>query len=224
MDSLPVPFRTERFEHADLTLAMLLPASPEDLIDVSDFNVDERLPYWADLWPSARALAAHLLDSPELPRSVIELGCGVALPSLVLRHRGLDPLATDWYEDALHYARLNAEQNALGPLQTMQLDWRTIPDDMRGRFALAIAADVLYEERNIETLCTAIDGLVAPDGAVLIADPGRTYLPGFLQTVSDGWTVDDAIEREEPPQIAGGEPGKIRIYRLRRRVVGLSAA
>ena len=147
MDLPALPIRTERFEHIGHHVEVVLPLSPEDLIDVSDFNVDERLPYWADLWPSARALAVHLLECAELPESVIELGCGVALPSLALRSRGIDPLATDWYEEALHYAELNARRNALDPLRTMQLEWRKIPEQLKGTFTLAIAADVLYELR-----------------------------------------------------------------------------
>src|SRR5690606_26759640 len=137
MKDLPSPVRTERFEHGDFSIEMVLPASPEDLIDFSDFNVDERIPYWADLWPSSRALAAELLDTATLPRSVIELGCGVGLPSLALRHRGIDPLATDWYDDALRFAELNAERNGLGPLRTMRLDWWKVPPTAKGRFELA---------------------------------------------------------------------------------------
>jgi hypothetical protein len=42
------------------TLSILHPESAEDLIDERDFDLDERLPYWAELWPSARVLAEHV--------------------------------------------------------------------------------------------------------------------------------------------------------------------
>src|SRR5512135_806792 len=47
-----------------------------DAIDPVTFAVDERLPFWAELWPSSIALARLCVQ--ELPlrgRRVLELGC-----------------------------------------------------------------------------------------------------------------------------------------------------
>jgi hypothetical protein len=42
------------------------------------------VPYWARLWPSGLALAAALAADPPSPGvRVLELGCGLALPSVV---------------------------------------------------------------------------------------------------------------------------------------------
>lgn len=40
------------------------PRSADDLISEADFAEDERLPYWADLWPSAIVLAEYLERHP----------------------------------------------------------------------------------------------------------------------------------------------------------------
>lgn len=213
----PSPTRSETFRHGDFAVELLLPASPEELIDVSDFNVDERLPYWADLWPSARALAASLLELNELPRRAIELGCGVGLPSLALRSRGVGVLATDWYDEALAFAELNAERSGLGPLETMALDWRRIPAIARGRFDLAVAADVLYEERNVPLVAHALDVLLGPSGEALIADPGRSYLAAFLEEAGRKWRVDRLPDRLEPAQLEGTTGAIIQLYRLHRK-------
>lgn len=213
----PSPTRSETFRHGAFAVEMLLPASPEDLIDVSNFNVDERLPYWADLWPSARALAAQLLELKELPVRAIELGCGVGLPSLALRSRGVDVLATDWYDDALRFAELNADRNGLAPLQTMSLDWRRIPSIATGRFDLVIAADVLYEERNVAAVASAIGALLKPAGVALLADPGRSYLAAFLAKMEEGWLVERMPDRIEPAQMDGGPEIVVRLFRIRRK-------
>src|SRR5690606_2403664 len=42
--------RVESFSHADFSAELYLPLSSEELIDESDFEIDERLPYWAELW------------------------------------------------------------------------------------------------------------------------------------------------------------------------------
>jgi predicted nicotinamide N-methyase len=137
----------------------------------------------------------------------------VALPSLALASRGADVLATDWYDDALRFARANAERNGLPALRTELLDWR----QPRGGWGydLVIAADVLYEQRNGPVLAALLPRVTAPGGTVLIADPGRVYAPDFLRLARDtGWRVEQAAVLPEPS--APGVESRVRIYRLRR--------
>ena len=219
--------REEHFEHAGWAVEMILPRAADELIDETEFAGDERLPYWAELWPSARALTRFLLEVGSAKVRVcesakvddwagvrvLELGAGVALPSLALASRGADVLATDWYEDALRFARANAERNGVPGLRTELLDWR----QLRGGWGydLVIAADVLYEARNGPLLTALLPRVTAPGGTVLIADPGRVYASDFLRLVrQDGWEVDEAAVRMEPS--AAGAESRVRIYRLRR--------
>jgi predicted nicotinamide N-methyase len=209
--------RDERFVHGAVELQMLLPRSPETLIDEAEFERDERLPYWAELWPSARALARRLLEAPPPEGRVLELGCGVALPSLALLARGAEILATDYYEDALRFAEVNAARNGLPPLATALLDWRAIPPDL-GRFDLVLAADVMYEQRNAHALADALPRLVAPGGRVLLADPGRTYLGEFrTQMEGIGWGVRDREVLEETSDPATGAVSRVTVFRFERQ-------
>lgn len=207
--------REEEFAHGGWTARILLPRAADELIDESEYAVDERLPYWADLWPSARALARHLLDGDEdewRGVRVVELGSGVALPSLALLRMGADALATDWYDDALAFARTNAWRNGLGDLRTDPLDWHHPPPDER--FSRLIAADVLYEKRNADLLMDLLPRMLLPGGTALIADPGRVYASGFLDGMREmGWAVDLADERREPS--AAQAESRVRIHRLR---------
>lgn len=215
--------REERFEHGGWSAELILPVAADELIDETEYADDERLPYWAELWPSARGLARHLLDASAEGDGtadggwdgarVLELGCGVALPSLALRSRGADVLATDWYDDALRFARANAARNGLGPLRTAALDWRHPPDGPV--YDLVVAADVLYEPRNVAILATLLQRVTAPGGTVLIADPGRVYAGDFFRTMrAEQWHVDEAGVRMEPSAV--GAESRVRIHRLRR--------
>jgi predicted nicotinamide N-methyase len=207
--------RIERFEHGTFAVEMLLPQAPEALIDEAEFEADERLPYWAELWPSARALARHLLEAPLPPGPVLELGCGVALPCLVLLARGAEVLATDYYDDALRFAAANAARNGLPPVPTRLLDWRRIPPDL-GRFPLVLVADVLYEKRNAEALSQALPRLVATGGRVLLADPGRVYLSDFRSLMErEGWTARELEVREEISDPATGAVSRVQLLELR---------
>lgn len=208
--------REESFTHGEFRVEMLLPRAAEELIDETEFNTDERLPYWADLWPSARALTRHLLDAPLPEGRVVELGSGVALPSLALHVRGAEMVATDYYDDALRFAEANALRNGLPALPTRHLDWRLPPADL-GRFALVIAADVLYELRNAEALAALLPCVVAPGGQVLLADPGRVYLGDFrMMMFRAGWSVESVEVREETTPTADRDlVSKVGILRLR---------
>jgi predicted nicotinamide N-methyase len=206
--------RTHHFRHGWFEAELIAPRAPDELIDVSEFNVDERLPYWADLWPSARALAAELLDMPFITGRVLELGCGIALPSLALRSRGVEVVASDYYAEALEFARANAVRNSIEPPPTMLLDWRDPPPDV-GRFELLVAADVLYERRNAEALSRLIPLLAASDARALVADPGRSHVDHFRSLMqAQGWSMEETARRTEPAPGGSGLQVNIRLYSL----------
>ena len=178
---------TETFvEVGDRTYRMAHPAAADALIDEEEFAQDERLPYWADLWPSSVALARHVFEGEHIAgRRAVELGCGVGLPSVIALARGADILATDHYEAALDFTRYNALVNLGRELRTRILDWHTPRTQALGYFDLVLVADVLYERRNVPALAALIPTLLTPGGEVLLADPGRKNAPVFLKVMRD---------------------------------------
>lgn len=210
------PTRLEPFRHGSFAVEMLLPRAADELIDEAEFARDERLPYWAELWPSARALTRHLLEIPRLAGPVLELGCGVALPSLALRWRGTPVTATDYYPEALDFAWANARRNAIDPPETRLLDWRDPPPDL-GTFPIAVAADVLYERRNAEFLADLLPRVLVPDGRAWIADPGRRYRPELEEALRRrGWAVEVLETCDEPsPAVGKGVVSRISILEAR---------
>src|ERR1035437_8640958 len=88
-------------------VALETPRSADDLIKEIDFERDECLPYWADIWPSSTALAGVVSELDGAGKSALELGCGVGLVTIGALRAGFDVLATDYYEDALLFARRN---------------------------------------------------------------------------------------------------------------------
>ncbi len=159
---------------AGVELDLLRPESPEALIDEEAFADDEFLPYWAELWPAALALAEALPEVAGL--RVVELGCGLGVPSLVAATKGAQVTATDWAADAIRLLRENAARNGL-TVRALVHDWR---EPFGERFDLAIAADVLYEQRNVEPLLEHLAEL-AP--VALIGLAGRPYEQQFLRAV-----------------------------------------
>lgn len=163
-------------EVAGHPLTLLRPESSESLISEADFERDERLPYWAELWPSALVLARHVAALDGAGRSLLELGCGVGLVSAAASRAGFAVTATDYYADALLFTTLNVAKNSEREPVTRNLDWRAIPGDL-GRFDVIVASDVLYERQYPGLIASVLATALAPTGIALIADPGRVAAP-----------------------------------------------
>jgi predicted nicotinamide N-methyase len=167
-------------------LALLRPSDPEALIDESAFAEDEFLPYWAELWPSALSLA-RALPVDLAGRTVVEVGCGLGIPALVAAAYGARVTAIDWAAEAAELLQANAQRNGL-QLDVVTADWRSFD----GSFDLVIAADVLYERRNVEPLLELFRRL-AP--TVLLAEPGRPAGLEFLARAEALWQIEERADR-----------------------------
>ena len=168
----------------DGELAVLRPRQADALIDEYAFGEAEFLPYWAELWPSGVALAKTIARRALKGARVLELGCGLGLPSIAAARAGGRVLAVDWAPEAIDLLATNAARNG-ARLETAVVSWAApAPLLARAPFDLVLAADVLYEQRNV----TALAGLLPRlGGEVLLADPGRPLLEGFLEQVGTVW-------------------------------------
>jgi predicted nicotinamide N-methyase len=161
------------------TVTLETPRSADELINEIDFERDERLPYWADVWPSSTALATVVSELDGEGKRALELGCGLGLVTVAALRAGFDVLATDYYEDALLFARRNGLSATGREPRTRHVDWRAFPADL-GRFDLVLASDVLYEREYATLVAEAIVASLAPGGVALVADPGRVALLSFV--------------------------------------------
>lgn len=158
-----------------------------ELPDIGDVEWAPIAPYWSVLWRSGVALARELdrIDLGGL--RVVELGCGLALPSIAAARAGATVLANDACSEAVAVAQTNAELNGVA-IETATVDWAE-PDELveRGPFEVAIAADVLYERPSVHPLLALLPRL-APEA--WIADPGRPAAEAFLEQAAERWTIE----------------------------------
>ena len=178
----------------EATYRITHPAVSDALIDEEDFAHDERLPYWAELWPSALALARHLSERDLAGIRAIELGCGVGLPTILALARGAEVFATDHYEAALDFTAYNARTNLGLKPEVSVLDWREPDIENIGTFDLVLAADVLYERKNAAALADLVPKLLASGGEAIIADPRRDEAPVFLEAMEEQGFEDVTVK------------------------------
>jgi predicted nicotinamide N-methyase len=159
-------------------LSILRPPSADELIDEEEFDEEEFLPYWAELWPSGLALARHVAALELAGSKVLELGCGLGLPALTAALGGAEVLATDWADDAIELLQRNAERNGVF-LRAARVRWSEPEPLLRAApWDLVLGADLLYEARNAEQLASLLPALC---GEVLLAEPGRPHAKDFLE-------------------------------------------
>jgi predicted nicotinamide N-methyase len=191
---------------------MAHPAVADALIDEEDFAWDERLPYWAELWPSAVALARCVSKEDLVGRHAIELGCGLGLPSVVALARGARVTATDHYQAALDFTRYNARANLGLEPKVRLLDWHAPETEGLGSFGLVLAADVFYEPRNVSALAALFPTLLTSGGEALLADPRRKDAPAFLERMRERgfrWSTEEYVVP------SGGRRVAVLVHRLR---------
>ena len=142
----------QRLELGPRQLSLLRPRQAEALLDEDAFEHEEFLPYWAELWNSGLALAEEVAGRDLCGSRVVELGCGLGVPSLAAALAGGDVLATDWSPTAIALLEENARRNDVR-LETAIVAWAHAGVLVeRAPWDLVLAADVLYERRNVDCL------------------------------------------------------------------------
>jgi len=183
----------------DRALSILRPRDGESLLDEDAFATrDEYLPYWVELWPSGLALARAIHGRSLRGARVVELGCGLALPSIAAALAGGRVLSTDWSAEAVALATENARRNG-AELEADVVSWYE-PEELvqRGPWDLVLAADVLYEARNVPVLEELLPRLVGARGEIWLADPGRPTGEGFLVRAHERWSVRTTYDAAPP--------------------------
>lgn len=159
-----------RFELGDLTLELEQVAELSELARTSLAEGTD--PYWAYLWPSAKALAGVIAQLPDLEgRRVVDLGCGLGAVGLTAAAKGANVLLVDIREEALELVRRNAARNNL-QVETRCFDFTSPPPDL-GTFDGIVAADVFYEDGMLRSVIRFVKKHLAQDGLAMIADPMR---------------------------------------------------
>lgn len=148
--------------------------------------LEDLCPYFGCVWPSARALRAfletHSLENDGAVK-VLEVGCGLAIPSLFLAHslKFSKVVASDFHPEVPKFLERNLKRNKIPSdrFEYRELNWRDPPKDL-GKFGVVIGSDILYEKSHPADVAEALVKLVKPSGRIIIADPMRPYLETFV--------------------------------------------
>lgn len=189
-----IPFK----EKTSRQFRLLLPMSIDVLLDhpttYEAFAQDEYMPYWAELWPSALMLGQAIAQQ-DWPTDiqVLEVGCGLGLSGLVALALGMEVIFSDYDMAALKFAARNAILNGFQQFRTLPLDWRCPPDNLK--VPLVLAADVIYEGRNIAPLIQLMATVLKPGGECWLSDPDRPHKQEFQKALMEQGFEFEALPR-----------------------------
>lgn len=211
-ESLTVELAGERFELLRVTntdeLYEKLVAKGKNHSDV----IDERIPYWADLWPSALGLATEVLTNPMVSKGtrVLEIGCGMGLPGIAAGRKGALVTMTDYVPEPLSFTRFNWKKNLDSAGSFGLLDWRT-PEPAYAAEVL-LASDVAYEKRSFDALIQAFRTLVLPGGIILLSEPNRQTGVEFFRELPEQGFVYSRKSLSVP---LNGRINEVSVYEIR---------
>lgn len=134
------------------------------------------------VWPSARVLAGQVSLLQLGDKRVLEIGCGLALSSLVLHSMGVNITASDYHPLAEAFLDKNVQGNALPPIKFETGNWEQL-NPLLGEFDLIIGSDVLYEPAHAESVANFIDRHSSHHARVMIVDPNRGNRSRFTKNM-----------------------------------------
>lgn len=182
-------------------------------------------PLFGVLWPSGAQMAARMALRPvRSTERILEIGCGLALASLVGHRRGADVTASDYHPLAERFLEENLRLNDLGPMKYRHADWSApeLPPTqpgaaalraLRGQYDLIIGSDLLYERDASAALGGFIARHSSPAGEVWIIDPDRGNRPAFnREMAAQGFSMRE--ERLDSPASIGAAAykGRLLVY------------
>ena len=210
----PLINTTLQVENKEIQLTIV--DDPDQFLDeLSRENSEGRLflPYWIYLWESAIGLAHHVLKMEKSlsGQYVLEIGCGFGLAGIVAYQVGAKVVFTDFEQDALLFARHNAQQNGIDSAIFVQMDWNT--PCFHKKFDMILASDVVYEEQNWKPILRLLHILLTPDGTALFSEPNRKNANGFLKCLSEnGFT----FQKSTCPVSLDQRTNEINVYTIKR--------
>lgn len=170
-------------------------------------------PLFGQVWPSAQKLADIMQTWALGSRRILEIGCGLALASLVIHRRLGDITASDCHPLVESFLLANLRLNRLPDMKYRTGNW-TRANPGLGEFDLIIGSDVLYERGQPEQLAAFIALHAAPGAEVLIIDPNRDNRGEFnRRMVMLGYSIDETL-LDAP--LDDGAPYRGRLLRYRR--------
>lgn len=148
---------------------------------------EEHCPYFGVMWEAGIGLSQFLTRDLCEGKKILEIGCGLALPSFVASRFGADVIATDFHADVPMFLAENQKRNDIS-FEYRPMNWRSEIDRTKntlGLFDLVLGSDILYESQHPMQVAEALIAFLKPGGKIILSDPGRAYVQKFISSMKE---------------------------------------
>ena len=155
--------------------------------DQDNSLAEQYCPYFGVLWEAGIGLSQHMQKINLNGSRVLEIGCGLALPSFIVTRNGAEVIATDFHDDVPLFLEINQKQNSLS-FPYKKMNWRDEIERARadlGLFDFVIGSDILYESQHPMQVAKALLAFLKPGGKIILSDPGRAYIQKFISAMHE---------------------------------------
>ncbi len=137
-------------------------------------------PFWAQIWPSAKAMSSFLKEEPDWikGKQVLELGAGIGLPSFSMAKYASAMIISDHAVEAVNLIEKNIQHLNLQHVKALCIDWNHFPDNIKAEIVLL--SDINYAPDQFESLLLLIRIYLEQGTTIILSTPQRITTPPFL--------------------------------------------
>jgi len=130
--------------------------------------------YWTYQWGCGNVLAEELITHSGEGKTLLELGPGLGLCTVVASKVGYSVTAVDNEEGSLNYTTMNCTANSVNQPTTVYKPWKSFLYSNRAMYNVIVGADILYDMNQVSTLISIFSTSLTYGGTVYIADASRS--------------------------------------------------
>jgi predicted nicotinamide N-methyase len=190
------PFVTEHFIIGDKTITLQLPEENAVQAWYRQQETQAPFPFWARIWPAARALTQYLASHPEYytDKDVVEFGAGLGLPALFTAASAKNVLITDHADDARHwFNQYHIQQH--NNIEYQHFDW--YQHEAWPSAECVLLSDVNYKDEDFKGLLNLIQHYTAQQAVMILSTPQRIIARDFVQIIAPYVKAATTMEIDE---------------------------
>ena len=201
--------KEQQFQFGAVSCKIYLPDYNQLKENYSATNTNNKIPYWAKLWPSSIALCQYIASNPSFfkNKNVLELAAGLGLPSMLAAKFATHVICSDYSPEALTWMKASAQLNKLNNIETSLIDWNHFPTTFSRDIILL--SDINYDPAEFTKLYDLILTLLQKKCSILLTTPQRLMAKPFVEQL-----LPFCVEQQTIPVSFQQEHADISLFRL----------
>jgi methyltransferase-like protein 23 len=181
---MPYPLQLQHFTFSETSIDIYVPDAAfvqQQYLQQQAIDAAAIFPYWAKIWPAAYAMSEFLTVHPHYLKNkkVLELACGLALPSLIAAKYANRVCSSDCAADAVEIVQQSVEYNGFQNISTAMLNWEQLPPGINADILLL--SDINYEPAKFNALYNMLSAFLNNGTTIILSTPQRLMAKPFIE-------------------------------------------